>query len=227
MSTGVTWTNERDEALRDAWTNTTVTAPEIAKAMGGFEHTADGGKNAVIGRARRLGLTRKDKDKAMTDTQRAAIVKAKESVHSRNSYLKKLAAENKSPREPKPEPAPKRVAANEGAAPWSFELPFSDLREFSTQQPNQCRYPDPEDDAGPNYLCCGAETMPGESYCGRCHKVCHDQTRTAAKLTEEQIETRRQQGRRAGYASIKKRGLVMARTLAATTSPILDFEAHV
>ncbi len=226
MSNGIstTWTDHRDEALREAWTKTTATAEEIAKAMGGFEHTADGGKNAVIGRARRLGLTRKDKAKEMTDTQRAAIVKAKESEHSRRSYLKKLAAQGNA----KPEPAeqkPKTAPVESAVPEWSFDLPFSELREFSSQRPNECRYPDPKDDAGPNYMCCGAETPPGESYCGHCAEICRPAP--ARPITDERREQLRERGRAAGYASIRSRGRVMGRAVAKATSPVLDAEARV
>lgn len=224
MSSGIstTWTEVRDEALRDAWTNTSATAPEIAKAMGGFEHTADGGKNAVIGRARRLGLSRKDKAKEMTDTQRAAIVKAKESEHSRRSYLKKLAAQgNTEPGSRKPKAAPPESAVPE----WSFDLPFSELREFSSQRPNQCRYPDPNDDVGPNYKCCGAATLPGESYCAHCVEICRPAP--ARQITDERREQLRERGRAAGCASIRSRGRVMGRAVAKATSPVLDAEVRV
>lgn len=52
---GVRWTAERDAALRVAWAADTPAA-QIAADLGGFEHTVDGGKGAVLGRARRLKL---------------------------------------------------------------------------------------------------------------------------------------------------------------------------
>lgn len=221
MSNGnaTTWTDERDEALREAWTKTTATALDIAKTLGGFEHTADGGKNAVIGRASRLGLTRKEKDKAMTDTQRAEVVKAKARIHSRKSYDKK--------RGMAPAPAPQISAPKPDpvVGGWLFETLFSDLREFSTQQPNQCRYPDPKDAVGPNYLCCGAETLPGASYCGHCAEICRPSH--SAPISIERREQLRESGRAAGYASIRSRGRVMGRSVAMATAPILDSEARV
>lgn len=219
MSNGntTTWTVERDEALREAWTKTTATAPEIAKALGGFEHTADEGKNAVIGRAHRLGLTRKEKDKAMTDEQRAEVVKAKARIHSRKSFDKKRGAA------PAPQISTQKPDFVVGG--WLFETLFSDLREFSTQQPNQCRYPDPKDDVGLNYLCCGAETLPGASYCGHCADICRPSH--SAPISIERREQLRESGRAAGYASIRSRGRVMGRAVAMATAPILDSEARV
>lgn len=48
------WTPARLAKLRDLWPN--YSASEIAAKLGGFEHTQDGGRNAVIGKARKLCL---------------------------------------------------------------------------------------------------------------------------------------------------------------------------
>ena len=115
--------------------------------------------------------------------------------------------------------------SNGSSTEWPFETRFSDLRDFSTQQSNQCRYPDPKDDVGPNFMCCGAETLPGASYCGRCAEICRPAR--SAPITVERREQLRDAGRAAGYASIRSRGRVMGRAVAIATSPVLDSEARV
>lgn len=49
------WTDERINALKTHWDNG-LTAMQVANALGGFEHCADGGRSAVLGKVNRLGL---------------------------------------------------------------------------------------------------------------------------------------------------------------------------
>lgn len=49
------WTEERVAELRRLWAEG-WSAGNIAKRLGGFEHTRDGGRRAVMGKANRLGL---------------------------------------------------------------------------------------------------------------------------------------------------------------------------
>lgn len=223
-----TWTPARDEALRAAWA-TKATAPEIAAQLGGFEHTTDGGKNSVIGRAHRLKLeSRAPATRALDPEERDRrlqaryeIVKARRHA-KREAELTMYADAPRAPRAAKPAKAPKPEAP-----PYVPQgISFAELRDFSSQRANQCRYIDAAD-PGPNFFYCGSETLPGESYCGHCAKICRGDQRSTAVMSDERRERLRQQGRTAGYASIKKRGLVMGRSLASATAPILDIEARV
>ncbi len=67
---GVLWTPERDEILRTKWAEGTKTA-DIAVELGGFEHTKDGGKGAVLGRAHRLKLAARSTGKPRLDPAEA------------------------------------------------------------------------------------------------------------------------------------------------------------
>lgn len=49
------WTAERIELLKRLWGDGN-SASEIGRCMGGFDHTPDHGRSAVIGKAHRLGL---------------------------------------------------------------------------------------------------------------------------------------------------------------------------
>ena len=59
------WTDKRIDALKADWAKG-ATARQIAEKLGGFRHTLDGGRNAVIGKLHRLGLMRS----AETNAQR-------------------------------------------------------------------------------------------------------------------------------------------------------------
>lgn len=46
----------------------------------------------------------------------------------------------------------------------SLNIPFADLDDFKSSEPNQCRFMAAEEPA-PLYLCCGHETSVGLPYC--------------------------------------------------------------
>ena len=50
------WTGERVQQLSKLWCSD-LTPEAIANVMGGFGHTSDGGRKAVIGKANRMGLS--------------------------------------------------------------------------------------------------------------------------------------------------------------------------
>ncbi len=54
----MSWTPERIAKLRQMW-EAGYSDLQIAKALGGFRHCKDGGRNAVAGKAHRLGLPSK------------------------------------------------------------------------------------------------------------------------------------------------------------------------
>lgn len=220
-----TWTPARDEALRAAWA-TKATAPEIAAQLGGFEHTVDGGKNAVIGRAGRLKLERRTPaSRALDPEERDRRLQARYEIVKARRHAKReaeLALYADAPRVPRAAKLAK--AAKPEAPPYVPQgIPFAELRDFSSQRANQCRYIDAAD-PGPNFFYCGSETLPGESYCGHCAKICRPSP--VSQISEERREQLRSQGRNAGYASVRSRGGMMGRTVAAAVAPI-DIEARV
>ena len=66
------WTPARIAKLRQLWPAHSAT--EVAEKLGGFEHTMDGGRNAVIGKAHKLGL----KAKCVSSAAVAALVRSPE-----------------------------------------------------------------------------------------------------------------------------------------------------
>jgi hypothetical protein len=52
----------------------------------------------------------------------------------------------------------------------SLNIPFGELRPHQNGSANQCRYIAAET-PGPDYLACGNETLPGESWCGHCREL--------------------------------------------------------
>lgn len=63
----------------------------------------------------------------------------------------------------------------------SLNIPFADLRDYSTSESNMCRFI-ADEPPGPLYLACGTETRPGESYCAHCKQT------TLSKSTLSQPE---------------------------------------
>lgn len=51
------WTDDRVDVLKSNWAGG-ASAAQIADRLGGFEHTADKGRSAVLGKVHRLGLSR-------------------------------------------------------------------------------------------------------------------------------------------------------------------------
>lgn len=56
---GIPWSPEREDALRKLWADG-LSVRRCAKRLGGFEHCADGGCSAVIGKVFRMKLATRD-----------------------------------------------------------------------------------------------------------------------------------------------------------------------
>ena len=101
----MSWTDARIDQLRTMWSNG-MTASQIADELGGVS------RNAVIGKAHRLGLK-----------SRPSPVKAKESkAKAKAAPIKKKAAPKPAPK-PVPTPAPVAKAATEQPAPPASPSP--------------------------------------------------------------------------------------------------------
>ena len=81
------WTDKRVDVLRTDWAQG-ATARQIAEKLGGFEHLADRGRNAVIGKLHRLGLARS----AETNAQRLGRINKR-----RRAYRAALSATRAKP----------------------------------------------------------------------------------------------------------------------------------
>jgi hypothetical protein len=176
---GSGWTEARENQLRDLW-STQLSAKEIAAVMGGFEHTPDNGRNAVLGKAYRMGLSAKAKPGAPAVKRHGDIDRERRRQEARfqRAPVCKVA---------------KRAAP--AAVAESLNIPFDDLRNFNSVDPNQCRFID--NDTHP-FIACGAETPPGKSYCAHHHAITHsrriaitesDRARRAAHATKVWFKT--------------------------------------
>lgn len=157
------WTGERVQQLSELWCSD-LTPEAIANVMGGFDHTADGGRKAVIGKANRLGLQPK-RVKAVQPTaeEMEALRLARRARQVEREKLRARSRGKTTSTSPKPEPMP-------SAAPFigSLEIAFGELRPLRVAEPNQCRFIEGH---GPDYLACANETEPGASWCGHHHAI--------------------------------------------------------
>src|SRR5919199_879451 len=95
----MSWTDERIDRLKELWSRG-MTASHIADELGGVS------RNAVIGKAHRLGLQ-----------SRPSPVKAAEGGHEEGAGQAAATAPAPSPREDKPTPAPAAAEAAPESAP--------------------------------------------------------------------------------------------------------------
>jgi hypothetical protein len=136
-----TWTDERITQLTTLWT-----AGSSASAIGNLLGVS---RNAVIGKAHRLGLEKPVIEKPQQ--QVAVIMEARRVRHNECKRIRHALMRSAAP--PKPKPAPVIVLHP------SLNIPLMDLG------PNQCRYI-----AGDDYLACGRPTEGG-SWCRHCENI--------------------------------------------------------
>jgi GcrA cell cycle regulator len=177
------WTDEAVADLRLRW-DRGETCSEIGAAIGAT-------RNAVIGKVTRLGLPgRKASTRAaLSAAEVKAKLKARNDAHTVAQRARRLSARLD-------------ISAGERAAPREIvvqpvnheplNIPFGDLRPLSRERSNQCRFIAAEP-AGPDYLACGLETPPGESWCAHCTKIVHYRP---PELTEQDRARRAMQGRK-------------------------------
>ncbi|MDB5552820.1 MAG: hypothetical protein JWL86_2804 [Rhizobium sp.] len=192
------WTEARVKALVGLWL-TEMTPEAIAVQMGGFDHTADGGRKAVIGKANRMGLQPKRVKAAQPTTEEveALRIARRERQVEREKARSRTRIRSKSGALPRPKPEPKPAAA-----PFigSLNIAFGDLRPRRFAQPNQCRFI--EGDA-PDYLACANETEPGKSYCGHHHAICYPASRNAP-ISDAERARRQVHGRALGLSTVRR-----------------------
>jgi hypothetical protein len=122
-------------------------------------------RNTAVAKRKRLGLTANpapepsEEERELKRQQRSAAA-----VKSNRDKRDKRAAERETKMQdaPPPMPQPKFIG--------SLDIPFGELRPWLSVGANQCRYIAAEP-PGPDYLACGNETLPGESWCGHCEGI--------------------------------------------------------
>lgn len=165
----IDWTDQKIKELKAHWTSN-LSMSEIGAAMGTT-------RNAVIGKCHRLGFPERPQHvDAVERDERAQKRSERQALEQRNRRQKR-SAERKEMRmqegivkraSPKSAPAPAPVQPP--AFVGSLNIPFADLRRFSNSEPNECRNI-PAEPPGPDYLACGTETLPGESWCSHCKGI--------------------------------------------------------
>lgn len=137
----MTWTRERVEFLKHCWARG-ESASRIAFLLGGFDHCDDGGRNAVIGKVRRLKLASRE----TATSSRPPKPRRKADGVARNES-------RRTERAPRalclPDQRPRPVE------PVSLGIPITELR------PGQCKWPHGD---GP-FLFCGHVAEAGAAYC--------------------------------------------------------------
>lgn len=162
------WDAASIDRLTKLWTETDLSASEIAVAMGGFEHCRDGGRNAICGKVMRLGLPQRRLKKTPEELEAERIARDERSKQRRTARFEAR------PYVRKEQPLAKTISSMAEVEMFTAEqleraIPFADLRSFSGRQSNQCRFILNHDPS--NYLYCGAVTPPGESWCPHCREI--------------------------------------------------------
>jgi GcrA cell cycle regulator len=153
----VEWTEARVEELKRLWV-VGLSAGAIAKRM------APATRNSIIGKAHRLGLVSR---KPQIDPEEQQRIKQKREQLRNASRVVRQRTERQGKKGTKMQDSP---VAPRPPFIGSLEIPFADLRVFQNGAANQCRFIAAETPC-PDYLACGNETLPGESWCGHCRDI--------------------------------------------------------
>lgn len=140
----MSWTDERIATLKQLW-GAGLSASQIANRLGGLT------RNAVIGKAHRLGLP----SRGPSTKPR----KKPSSSRPKHSYQDARWANGSEPRAAAPTPKP--VALPPPPAP---EPVPAAMVAFADLEPHHCRYI-PGEPAGEHTMCCGAPAVLGKPYC--------------------------------------------------------------
>lgn len=144
------WTDERVDALKQHWLSG-ASCSEIGAAMGTS-------RNSVIGKSHRLGLEPRKRRMAPDERERKRQEQLAKRMNRQRASRQQF-GEDKPMQELPPAPEP---------FVGSLNIPFNDLRDYSSSESNECRY---VADGGPDYLACGTPTLDGESYCAHCKGI--------------------------------------------------------
>lgn len=163
------WTEQRVAKLRELY-GLGLSGGEIAARLGGLEHCADGGRNAVIGQIHRLGLTGR---------VRIARTKPAQKQKAPNRILQARANAKPKPAALEEEDTEEIEIDGEIGQPKEFELaiPLSQRRSLLQLTDETCRFPvgDPRDK---DFFFCGAAPLEAKIYCGPHCRMAYDSAAT-------------------------------------------------
>ena len=153
----MSWTKERTSLLEKRWTEG-KSAAEIAKELGGVT------RNAVIGKAHRMGLSgRPSPIKKATTTRKKTTKKA--AATPKKAPAKKPVQKKKKVEEPAPTPLPKSIKPiPAGPKKKKKERPSGDALGILDLTDRICKWPigDPQE---ADFHFCGDDVHPGRPYC--------------------------------------------------------------
>jgi GcrA cell cycle regulator len=155
MSAAATWTDDRIETLKALWTDGESTASQIAAKIGGIS------RNAVIGKAHRLGLAgdRPSSTKGMKINYPAERASARRVIDP-------LAAARRAEKQRQLSAAREREAARIEAERIGPDTPLPESRMIQIAELSHtvCHWPlgDPRE---PGFAFCGADIGSGKTYC--------------------------------------------------------------
>lgn len=140
------WTDEQVEELKRLW-DKGLTTGEIGKALGVS-------KNAVVGKAHRLGLN-----------SRPSPIRRSEDENTANVNT------------PEQQPAEKKKAAKSTAAKKTVEQEKKKLFTVNDLTASSCRWPigDPKDE---DFHFCGKEALPDKPYCAEHAEIAYVSAKT-------------------------------------------------
>ncbi|MCK1503883.1 GcrA family cell cycle regulator [Bradyrhizobium sp. 18] len=160
------WTDVMVSDLRRLWARGDTCA-QIGQLIGLT-------KNSVISKAHRIGLpARKEKPPAPSAAAIEEKRKARVERQRRNRQDKRGFTIG--------ERTPPMTIIELPVHSEARSIPFGDLRQWSENSSNECRFIAAEP-AGPDYVACGKPTAPGESWCATCKGVVFNYQPTATAL---------------------------------------------
>lgn len=164
------WTDVMVSDLRRLWLRGDTCA-QIGQLIGMT-------KNSVISKAHRIGLPAR-KEKAPAPNAALLEEKRKEKAAARAERFKRARRDSRG--FTVGERTPPREIVDLPVHFESRSIPFGDLRHWSENSWNECRFIAAEP-AGPDYVACGKPTAPGESWCASCKNVVFNYQPTATAL---------------------------------------------
>lgn len=152
------WTDERVEQLKKL-VNENLSASQIATALGGFEDSPDRGKNAVIGKTRRLGLHCAGNQTGCAKRPRAATQKQLEPAEDDRAAVLIGAAHGVKAMPMSTLPHIPVVQKREPVIPVAKRFSLTMLTEQT------CKWPIGDPSNHENFHFCGHDSLEGSPYC--------------------------------------------------------------
>jgi GcrA cell cycle regulator len=175
------WTDHRVELLKTLWDANELSCSEIAYELGGGIS-----RNAVIGKALRMGLSKKGRAPATRGAKlRRTKIKGERPATEKKTIRK--SGKGFVPLRPADFTEADDVTSVQDLEAQTPPDTFLGIH-LVNLNPNQCRYPRTIDGAT---LFCGQPKLEESSYCASCHQRCHSRASYRLNISEEERGRRR------------------------------------